>query len=80
MVLMHSPKLIPLNVQEPKMKNYYEEEARSEWSTYLQKLEEEKKREKKELQQRMSDAYQKRQRQKKISKLQRSQSHWRGLQ
>lgn len=79
MVLMHSPKLIPLNVQEPKMKNYYEEEARSEWSTYLQKLEEEKKREKKELQQRMSDAYQKRQRQKKISKLQNSQSHWTGL-
>ena len=34
------------------MKNYYEEEARSEWSTYLQQLEEEKKREKRELQQR----------------------------
>ena len=62
------------------MKNYYEEEARSEWSTYLQKLEEEKKREKKELQQRMSDAYQKRQRERKISKLRASDSHWGGLQ
>ena len=79
MVLMHSPKLIPLNVQDTKMKNYYEEEARSEWSTYLQQLEEEKKREKKELQQRMSDAYQKRQRERKISKLRASDSHWSGL-
>ena len=61
------------------MKNYYEEESRSEWSAYLQQLEEEKKREKRELQQRMSDAYQKRQRQKKISKLQASDSHWSGL-
>ena len=42
-------------------------------------MSEEKRKKKSDLEKRMSDAYQKRQRQKKISKLQNSQSHWVGL-
>jgi len=42
-------------------------------------MSEEKRKKKADLEKRMSDAYQKRQRQKKISKLQNSQSHWVGL-
>lgn len=61
------------------MKDYFEHEAFSEWSSYNLKLEEEKKRKKEELERRMSDAYQKKQRQKKISKLQASDSHWKNL-
>ena len=43
------------------------------------KLAEQKKKRKEELEKRMSDAYQKRQRQKKIKKLADIDSHWKGL-
>jgi hypothetical protein len=43
------------------------------------KLSEQKRKKKKELEKRMSDAYQKRQRQKKIKKLADIDSHWKGL-
>tara|TARA_R100000030_G_scaffold7021_1_gene4837 strand:- start:261 stop:461 length:201 start_codon:yes stop_codon:yes gene_type:complete len=61
------------------LKSFSEFRFQQEESLDNLKLAEQKKKRKEELEKRMSDAYQKRQRQKKIKKLADIDSHWKGL-
>ena len=61
------------------LKSFSEFRFQQEQSLDNLKLAEQKKKRKEELEKRMSDAYQKRQRQKKIKKLADIDSHWKGL-
>jgi hypothetical protein len=61
------------------LKSFSEFRFQQEQSLDNLKLSEQKRKKKKELEKRMSDAYQKRQRQKKIKKLADIDSHWKGL-
>jgi len=62
------------------MKTFEEFMVDASWCSYNIQLEESKKRKKEELKQRMANANQKKQRQKKIRKLAAIDSHWAGLQ
>ena len=61
------------------MKTFYQFLTDAEWGSQNVWLSEQKRKKKKELEKRMSDAYQKRQRQIKIQKLVDMESHWTGL-
>ena len=61
------------------LKSFSEFRFQQEQSLDNLKLAEQKKKRKEELEKRMSDAYQKRQRQKKIKKLADIDTHWKGL-
>ena len=61
------------------LKSFSEFRFQQEESLDNLRLAEQKKKRKEELEKRMSDAYQKRQRQKKIKKLADIDSHWKGL-
>ena len=61
------------------MKTFEEFSADMVWASHTLWLEEKKRKSKEELEKRRSDAYQKKQRQKKIRKLAAMDSHWKGL-